>query len=69
MTAKELKERGFSHVLVEITNIGKYPTITKAFKSRKKANEYIKANGMDSPNYINSLWSIKTVDNAIKKGY
>lgn len=69
MNAQKYKEKGFSHVLVEIFNIGKYPTITKAFKSRKEANEYIKAKGMDRSNYIDSLWSIKTVDNAIKKGY
>lgn len=68
MNAKELKDKGFSHVLLEITNIGKYPVITKAFKSRKEVNEYIKANGMNS-NYSGNIWDIKTVDNAIKKGY
>lgn len=68
MNVKELKEKGFSHVLVEITNIGKYPTITKAFKSRKEVNEYIKANGMNGY-YTGNIWDIKTVDNAIKKGY
>lgn len=68
MNAKELKDKGFSHVLLEITNIGKYPTITKYFKSRKEANEYIKKNGMNSY-YTGNVWDIKTVDNAIKKGY
>lgn len=68
MNAKELKEKGFSHVLLEILNIGKYPTITKAFKSRKEADEYIKASGMNSY-YIGSVWDIITVNKAIRKGY
>lgn len=68
MNAKELKESGFSHVLLETTTTGKYLTITKAFKSRKEVNEYIKANGMNS-NYSGNIWDIKTVNNAIKKGY
>lgn len=68
MNAKEYKDKGYSHVLLEITNIGKYPTITKAFKSRKEVNEFIKANGMNGY-YTGNIWDIKTVYNAIKKGY
>lgn len=68
MNAKEYKNNGFSHVLLEITNIGKNLTISKGFKSRKEVNEYIKKNGMNS-NYSGNIWDIKTVKNAIKKGY
>lgn len=66
MKAKDYKENGYTHVLVEITNFANKPKITKGFKSYY---EMRKAKYRMNLHEINSkIFSFMSVDKAIDNG-
>lgn len=66
MKAKDYKENGYTHVLVEITNFANKPEITKGFKSYY---EMRKAKYRMNLHEINSkIFSFTSVDKAIDNG-
>lgn len=66
MKAKDYKENGYTHVLVEITNFVNKPKITKGFKSYY---EMRKAKYRMNLHEINSkIFSFMSVDKAIDNG-
>lgn len=66
MKAKDYKENGYTHVLVEITNFANKPEITKVFKSYY---EMRKAKYRMNLHEINSkIFSFMSVDKAIDNG-
>lgn len=67
MKAKELKEHGCTHVLVEIECFGNKPTITKVFKSRKEVQTFL--DRLSLHELETRIFDIYTVNKAIKKGY
>lgn len=66
MKAKDYKENGYTHVLVEITNFANKPEITKGFKSYY---EMRKAKYRMNLHEINSkIFSFMSVDKDIDNG-
>lgn len=67
MEAREYKKHGYTHVLVEITDFGIKPIITKGFLNYKKMKKY--QNEMSLGEINSSCFCFMTVNQAIKKGY
>lgn len=67
MNAKDLKEHGYTHVLVEIERFDSKPTITKVFKSRKEVQTFL--DRLSLHEMETRIFDIYTINKAIKKGY
>ena len=67
MKAKNYKEIGYTHVLVENTNFQIKPEITKGFKSYNELKKYQSEMSLGEIN--SSCFDFMTVNQAIRKGY
>lgn len=67
MIAEEYKQYGYTHVLVEITNFGIKPVITKGFRNYKQMKSH--RDNMNLHEINSNIFKYMTVNKAIKKGY
>ena len=66
MKAKDYKENGYTHVLVEITNFANKPDITKGFKSYYEMRK--DKNRMSLHEINSNIFSFMSVNKAINIG-